>query len=427
MRIPYKTISVLLVLALAGWLGRGPAFKYWRERNRPEWETSAVIRGNAKRMITSTGKIEPVLKVNVGSFVSGPIRELHVDYNDEVKKDELLAKVDPLLYKAAVDRDQATLATRKAEVTRVEAQLALAKNNMQRGERLRLKNQKYLSDREMDALIAEFKALEAALQVAKATVEQAQAQLNNSLTNLDYCNILSPVDGVILERKIDPGQTLASQFQTPVLFVVAPDLRKKLYVFASVDESDIGLIRRASEQKLPVTFNVDAYPGEVFEGSIEQVRLAATELQSVITYPVIVAAANPDLKLLPSMTAQISFEVESLTDVLKVPNAALRFYPDSTEFVRPEDRTLLDGSQWARRRNSENEDGDQDNQPVNLSAEEKAQSQRSSNRRHVWVEKNGLLQAIEVEVGFSDSRHTALLSGEIQDGMQLVTGRKSKS
>lgn len=427
MRIPYKTLSALFLLALGGWLGSGPAKRYWRERNRPQWETSQVVRGDAKRMITSTGKIEPVLKVNVGSFVSGPIRELHVDYNDEVKKDELLAKVDPLLYKAAVDRDQATLATRQAEVTRVEAQLALAKNNMQRGERLRLKNQKYLSDREMDALVAEYKALEAALQVAKATVDQAQAQLNNSVTNLDYCDILSPVDGVILERKIDPGQTLASQFQTPVLFVVAPDLRKKLYVFASVDESDIGLIRRASEQNLPVTFNVDAYPGEVFEGSIEQVRLAATELQSVITYPVVVAAENPDLKLLPSMTAQISFEVESLTNVLKIPNAALRFYPDTIDFVRPEDRPLLDGSQWARRRNSENEEEAEQNQSINLSAQEKAESQRSSNRRHVWVEKSGMLHAIEVEVGFSDSRYTALVAGEIEDGMQLVTGKKSKS
>jgi HlyD family secretion protein len=157
------------------------------------------------------------------------------------------------------------------------------------------------------------------------------------------------------------------------------------------------------------------------------VRLAATELQSVITYPVVVAAANPDLKLLPSMTAQISFEVESLTDVLKIPNAALRFYPDTIEFVRPEDRPLLDGSQWARRRNSENEEEAEQNQSVNLSAEEKAESQRSSNRRHVWVEKSGMLHAIEVEVGFSDSRYTALVAGEIEDGMQLVTGKKSKS
>jgi len=276
MRLWVKILIVLGVFGVLGGIGYKPLMNYLKQRNMPQWETAKVIRGDAKRLITSTGKIEPVLKVSIGSFVSGPIVKINVDFNDEVKKGDLLAIVDPMLYQAAVDRDRASLTTRQAEVARVKAQLQLSKNNLSRGEKLRQKNEKYLSDREMDGLRAEYDVQEALLKVAEASVKQAEAQLNNSETNLEYCNIRSPVDGVVLERKIDPGQTLASQFQTPVLFLLAPDLRKKLNVFATVDESDIGLIRQAYEKKLPVTFTVDAYPGETFQGLIEQIRFSAT-------------------------------------------------------------------------------------------------------------------------------------------------------
>jgi len=424
MRLSLKILIVFLVLAACGWASYYPVTNYWKERNRPQWETSAVIRGDAKRVITSTGKIEPVLKVSVGAFVSGPIVELHVDFNDEVKQGFLLAKVDPMLYEASVNRDRASLLTREAEVSRAEAQLILAKNNLKRGERLRLKNEKYLSDREMDALTAECAALEASLRVAKASVEVAQAQLDNSNTNLEYCEIKSPVDGVILERKIDPGQTLASQFQTPELFIVAPDMRKKLHVYASVDETDIGLIREAYERRLPVTFTVDAYPDEVFTGLIEQIRFSATEVQNVVTYPVVVATENPELKLLPSMTAQITFEVDTEQEVLKIPNSALRFYPENIQFVREQDRKLLDGSQWNRRSTTE-DDQQTDSSLENLPASERAESYQKNMRRHVWVNNSGMLEAIEIEVGFSESRYTVLKSGALTEGMQLVTGVKS--
>jgi HlyD family secretion protein len=437
MKFWLKLLAWISAIVGVAWAGYKPLQDYWRERNRPQWETVEVVRGSAKRLITSTGKIEPVLKVAIGAFVSGPITELHVDFNDEVKEGDLLAKVDTLLYQAAVDRDQASLTTRQAEVVRVEAQLQLAKNNLERGERLRQKDERYLSDREMDALEAEFAALAAGLRVANASVDQAQAQLNNSQTNLDYCDIRSPVDGVILERKIDPGQTLASQFQTPELFVVAPDLRKKLHVFATVDESDIGLIRKAYDQKLPVTFTVDAYRGETFKGEIEQIRYGATEVQNVITYPVVVATTNPELKLLPSMTAQLSFEVDSVDDVLKVPNAALRYFPENIQWVRPEDHKLLDGSQWTEEADASDgetesaksrpngatktasKSADQDD-----SADSESENSTISNRRHVWVVEDNLLRAIEVRIGFSENRYTIVESGELTEGMALVTGLK---
>lgn len=426
MKLAIKIAGIVAVLAGAAWASRGPLTKYWKERNRPQWETAEVVRGDAKRVITSTGKIDPVLKVSVGAFVSGPIVDLHVDFNDEVQEGQLLAKVDPRLYQASVDRDNATLLTAEAEVHRVQAQLKLAKSNLERGERLRKKNQKYLSDREIDTLTAEYTALEAALKVAQASVAQANAQLQNSQTNLAYCEIKAPVDGVILERKIDPGQTLASQFQTPELFIVAPDLREKMHVLASVDESDIGLIRHAYEKQLPVTFTVDAYPDEVFHGTIEQIRFAATELQNVITYPVVVACKNPDLKLLPSMTAQISFEVDSRGGTLKVPNTALRYYPENIQYVREEDRKLLDGSHWTRRSPFEERSSNDSKEPKEstLSAEERAESKQKSARRHVWVVRNEMLEAIEVVVGFSESRFTVVESDELTEGMQLVTGIK---
>jgi HlyD family secretion protein len=331
-------------------------------------------------------------------------------------------------------------------VIRVEAQLQLSKNNLLRGEKLRQKNEKYLSDREMDGLRAEFDVQKALLKVAQASVKQAQAQLNNSKTNLEYCNIRSPVDGVVLERKIDPGQTLASQFQTPVLFLLAPDLRKKLNVFATVDESDIGLIRQAYEKKLPVTFTVDAYPGETFKGLIDEIRFSATELQSVITYPVVVKTENPDLKLLPSMTAQLSFEVDSMTDVVKVPNTALRFYPDNIQLVREQDRKLLDGSQWNRdggkssQDDSEVKDGSEardsegdktpeasenkENKKSEADAEPVESEKSKKNKRHVWVFKDNQLQAIEIEIGFAESRYTVVTSGDLESGMELIVGKK---
>ena len=227
-------------------------------------------------------------------------------------------------------------------------------------------------------------SLDASLKLAEASVKQAEANLSNSQANLDYTEIVSPVDGIVIDRKIEPGQTLAASFQTPELFVIAPDMEKKMYIFASVDEADIGLIRKADEGEKPVRFTVDAYPDDLFEGSIEQIRYSATANQNVVTYPVVVVAPNPDLKLLPWMTANLSFEVEKREDCVLIPNAALRFYPNR-EHVRAEDLKILDGS----------DERDDDNDDVQSATQQfKAASQR--NRRHVWVQDGAKLRAIEV-------------------------------
>ncbi|MFK8111929.1 MAG: efflux RND transporter periplasmic adaptor subunit [Rubripirellula sp.] len=417
MRKLLKFLLFVGVVSAVGFASYKPAMKYWRERNKVTWDTAEIVRGDVTRYVNSTGTIKPVLSVSVGSFVSGPIVELNVDFNDEVQKGQVMAKIDPRLFTANVERDMATLATREAEVERNEAQLQQSLNSYQRGQRLRETNEDFLSDREMDALVFEVKALQAQRKLAKALILQATASLENSRANLQYTEIRSPVDGVVIDRKIDPGQTLAAQFQTPELFVVAPDLREKVHVFASVDEADIGLIQKAKAESRPVNFNVDAHPDELFDGEIEQIRVSSVTTQNVVTYPVVIAASNSDLKMLPGMTASISFEVDSKKDVPKIPNEALRFYPEDISLVRKEDQGLLDGSRWS----SSSEEKDEEE----MSAAEKAKARKERNKRHVWVVDGDKLKAVEIYTGLTENRFTELLSGDLKVGDKLVTGKKS--
>ena len=420
-----KIVKLLIALAIvggAGYAGYKPAKKYWQERNRITWETTEIVTGDVTRFVNSTGTVKPVLSVSVGSFVSGPIVELNVDFNDEVTKGDILARVDPRLHRANVDRDEASLATREAEVERVEAQLQQSLNNYMRGKRLRSKNEDFMSDREMDALTYEVKSLQAQRKLAKASILQAKASLETSTANLNYCEITAPVDGVVIDRKIDPGQTLAAQFQTPELFIVAPDLREKVHVFASVDEADMGLIQKSQKESRPVTFTVDAHPDDIFKGEIEQIRVSSVATSNVVTYPVVVAAANPDLKLLPGMTAEISFEVDAKEDVAKIPRAALAFLPLETEHVREEDHKLIDGSNWK----SESEKEDKKKEETERSAEERAAARQKRNKRHVWVVDGEKLRAVEIHIGLSQGGFTEMVSGDLKVGDKLVTGKKSK-
>jgi len=395
-------------------LSYNPLQRYWQERNRPDFRTAEVTRGSLESVVNATGTIQPVVSVQVGSFVSGPIIRLHVDFNDDVKQGDLLAEIDPRIYEANAASDRAALARAQAEVKRIQARLQNATNNEQRALRLREGNRTSITESDLDNFKFDRLALEAELIVARASVEQSQANLNNALANLEYTKITSPVDGVVIDRKVDPGQTLASQFQTPELFVVAPDMRSEIHVFASVDETDIGLITQARDEQQPVHFTVDAYPGEVFEGTISQIRLSSTTTQNVVTYPVIVSATNPELKLLPGMTADVSFRIQEKNDVTKIPNSALRFFPPR-EHVREADRQLIDGD----------DDFDRDSSTLPPAAQ-RAQSVLDQRRRHVWVQDGLWLRAVEIVTGISDYRFSELESGEIGEGQQLVVGVQSK-
>jgi HlyD family secretion protein len=409
-------LVVLLALGGVGYAAYSPVTQWWQTRNVPKWRLAEVEEGTIVAVRNSTGEVKPVLQISIGSFVSGPIDELYVEFNDEVKKGQLLAKIDPRIYEANAVRDLATLLIRLADVERVKAQHQRAINNENRAMSLQAEDPAFISQAQIDQVHFDRVGLEAEIQVAEASVAQASASLDNSLLNLEYTEIVSPVDGVVIDRKIDPGQTLAAQFQTPELFIVAPDLRKKMHVHASVDEADIGLIKRAQATKLPVSFTVDAYPDELFTGEIEEIRLSSTTTQNVVTYPVIVAAPNPDLKLLPGMTASLSFEVDRRPQVTKIPNAALRYFPES-HLVREEDKPLLEGKVEEQAPADSSEV-----QEIGLSAEERAEARRSRNTRHVWVVDGLKLRAVEILTGLADSRFTELVSGDLKIGDKLVTG-----
>jgi len=430
-------IALVIFALLAGGLAAAykPALQYFEQRNAPKWRTAATERGTIVSVVNATGTVKPVLQVSVGSFVSGPIdpefvltdhagdvmrdktgQPMHIaEFNQEVKKGDMLAKVQETIYKANVDRDQASLDSREADVERLKALVWQALRDERRAVNLQKENPKFIAQADVDKVTFNRMQLEAQLKLAIAAVKQAQAQLDFSVAQLQYTKIIAPVDGIIINRKIDPGQTLAAQFQTPELFVVAPDMRNKMHVHASVDEADIGLIHDAQRKSLPVTFTVDAYPDDLFTGTIEEIRLSSTTTQNVVTYPVVVAAPNPDLKLLPGMTPSISFEVDRREDVIKVPNSALRFFPQ-TQHVRQKDKPLLEGRTDQVQQDSE--------QPAetSLSAEERATTRRKRNRRHVWVQEGTKLRAVAVETGLSDSHFTELITGELKAGEKLVIG-----
>lgn len=389
----------------------------WRGDPASLYRTMPVSRGDIQLVVTSTGTIQPVQSVQVGSFVSGPIQTVYVDFNSRVKKDDLLAQVDPRTYKANVAREEAALAHTQADLERVKVLLEQAVRDEKRALKLRDTKKTFISETEVDQYTAERKSLEAQVRLAEAAVLQSEAGLASSRTNLEFTAIKSPVDGLVIDRKVDSGQTLASQFQTPVLFVVAPNLDEKVYVFASVDEADIGLIREAELRKQPVKFTVDAYPDDTFEGAIAQVRLNPTTVQNVVTYTVVVESPNGELKLLPGMTANLSFQIEQHTNVLRVPNAALRFHPRS-EQVHPKDRDIVEGL-WEEKPDSQGKES-----PA-AASEEGGQSKRFRSRRHVWVLDGELLSAVKAVVGLSDTKYTELLSGSLREGQELVTGMKT--
>ncbi len=420
MKMLLKFAVALGLVAAIGATSYKPLMDYWEERNRVQWETAEIISGDITRYVNSTGTVQPVLSVAIGCFVSGPIVELNVDFNDEVKKGDVLARIDPQLFQANLDRDEATLSIRMAELERVDAQIEQAQSNLARGKSLQSSGNGYISHTEMDSLQFEIKSLRAQRKLAEATILQAKATLQTSRANLNYCDITAPVDGVVVNRLINPGQTVAAQFQTPELFVVAPDLRKKMHVFASVDEADIGLIQRAKSEQRPVTFTVDAHPDEVFVGEIEQIRVSSVATQNVVTYPVVIATRNDDLKLLPGMTASISFEVDSRKSVAKIPNAALRFYPDDVKQVRDSDRHLIDGSIW----NTDSKSDAQADEDANRDVSEKAEAQKKKNQRHVWLVEGKFLKAVLITTGLTENRFTEVVDGGLDVGALLVTGKK---
>jgi HlyD family secretion protein len=315
-----KAAWVLILLALA-------AASVWGVRRLTAKKTVArafrlvrIERGDLVQSVRASGVIQPIRLVLVGTQVNGPIQKLYVDYNDQVKAGDLVAQIDAIVYEARLAQDEANMGQALANVEQARAKLSQVEKELVRVHKLAEQNM--VSQTEQDAAVANRDTLAAQLRVAEAVVRQGEAALRLSRANLAYTTIRSPVDGVVIERNVNEGQTVVASMTAQTLFSVATDLRQ-VQVLATVPEADIGKV--AAGQR--VTFTVDAHD-LTFTGTVAQVRLAAVTVQNVVTYPVVILAANPDGKLLPSMTANIICEVAARTNVLKVANAALRVRAD---------------------------------------------------------------------------------------------------
>jgi HlyD family secretion protein len=286
----------------------------------PRYVTVVVDRGPIRAAVTATGTVNPVKTVQVGTYVSGPIQEIEVDFNSAVQEGQLLAKIDPRPFQVKVDAAEAELSNARAGLEKAKADAALKAISL--GRARRLSRDGIVSVSEVDAAASEDQQAKAQVDLAGAQVESAAAKLAEARVNLAYTDIVSPVDGVVVSRNVDVGQTVAASFQTPTLFLVAQDLRE-MQVNASVSESDIGGV----ETGQTATFTVDAYPGAPFQGTVTQVRNAPVTVQNVVTYEVIIGVDNADLRLKPGMTANVTVATATRADAVRVPTAALRFRP----------------------------------------------------------------------------------------------------
>lgn len=303
----------MAVLGLAG-------FFFFKQEPKPQYKTLKVERGAIVSTVSATGTLTAVVTVQVGTQVSGTISKLYVDFNSPVKKGQPIAQIDPALFQSAVEQSRGNLLNAQANLAKAKVTLADAKRTL--GRNRQLLQEGIVSQSDLDASQTAYDAAVAGISAAEAGVVQSRGALRQSETNLRYSTIRSPVDGIVVSRNVDVGQTVAASFQTPTLFTIAQDLTK-MEIDTSVDESDISRLRTGQT----ATFTVDAYPDQQFTGKVTQIRNAPVVTQNVVTYVVVIGVENKEMKLKPGMTANVSVKTQSKEDVLKVPNAALRFKP----------------------------------------------------------------------------------------------------
>lgn len=370
-----SVIGILIIAAIAA------IFLFKSESNKEKgFKTEKAVRGGIVSTVTATGTVNAVTTVLVGTQVSGTIKNIYVDFNSSVKKGQVIAQIDPATFEAQVEQAKANLLSARASLEKAEAAFLDAKRTMDRNKELFSRNLSAKS--ELDTSETNYESAKAQVSVAKAQIAQAEASLRLSETNLRYAKIVSPVDGTVVSRNIDVGQTVAASFQTPTLFNIAQDLTK-MQIDTNVAEADIGKI----EVGQSVEFTVDAYPEITFKGSVSEIRNAPIVVQNVVTYDVVVKVDNPELKLKPGMTANVSIIVSSKKDVLRIPNAALRFRPSE---MRKKDAMKEKGSA-------------------------------------VWIVEGGKPKRVKVSTGISDGSFTELVQGDIKDGQELIVESLEKA
>ncbi|HXB22330.1 MAG TPA: efflux RND transporter periplasmic adaptor subunit [Candidatus Solibacter sp.] len=429
-------IALLIVAVTIGAI----AARMLTGRDSTQYFTEKVGRGDIRDVVEATGTINAVITVQVGSQVSGTIDKLYADFNSKVKKNQVIARIDPSLFEGALLQAKADLENARANASAAKANLEKSKaaEAQARADYERTKplaSQGVMSAQALDVSKANEDAAKSAISAAEAGVLQANAQVTQkdaavtvAQTNLDHTVIRAPIDGVVVSRSIDIGQTVAASLQAPTLFTIAQDLTK-MQVYTKTDESDVGQIKSGQ----PVTFKVDAFPNDEFHGRVAQIRMNATTVQNVVTYDTIIEFDNPELKLFPGMTAYVTIPVASAHDVLKVPNAALRYKPD----LKPEElRQLYADAGIAPPSMRGQGDGEQQKTPrptATAPSDNGAQAQQQRREARgatdiavIWkMLPTRKLEPVQVRTGITDHATTALvqvLKGQINEGDPLITG-----
>lgn len=397
----WKRWTLLLIILVAG------AAMALKKNGGPEneqavqYKTVQAERGTLTVTVDATGNLEPTNEVEVGSEQSGRLETVTVDINDRVTKGQVLATIDTTKLDAEIEQAEATLAASKAEVMSAQATVKETKSTLKRYKDLaKISSSKAISQNDIDTAQAEYDRAVAAVKQAEASVKQAEATLESNKTDRAKTIITSPIDGVVLTRSVDPGQTVAASLETPELFTIAEDLAK-MYLDVDVDEAEIGKVSEGQS----ATFTVDAYPTKRFPAHVLRVSYGATNTDDVITYETRLDVDNSSLTLRPGMTATATIVVQEVTDGLLVPNGALRFTPPD-----PSEKEESNGSIISKI---------MPHPPQR--AEKKKTETITAGKQNVWVVKDGQLESIEVTTGATDGKMTEITEGAIEPGMELVT------
>jgi HlyD family secretion protein len=353
-----------------------------RQRDAAKYQTAIVTRGSITQAVTATGTLNPVVNVQVGSQVSGNIQKLFVDFNSEVKASQVVAQIDPALFQATVTQTEGDLAN-------VQAALELAKVNATRTQDLFAR--KTSSQADLDQAIAN-------LHQAEANVKIKQGALDKAKADLEHCTIVSPIDGIVISRNVDIGQTVAASLQAPVIFTIANDLTK-MQIDSNVAEADVGVVEVGQD----VDFTVDAFPTRTFHGKVVQVRNAPITVQNVVTYDTVIGVSNPDLKLKPGMTANVSISVAHKDNVLQIKNPALRY--------RPAEATLAEAGSRS---------------PAPAGARGGGGRERARSERTVYVLSGGQAKPVQMKTGISDGVVTEVIDG-LKEGDRVVTAEMTST
>src|SRR5687767_3869869 len=508
--------ALILAAAIAVLVAAGAVYAWWNSRNgAPEYRLAKVERGGITAAVATTGTVNPVTQVQVGSQVSGQVKELFVDFNSEVKKGQVIARIDSESFNLRVNQAladleaaRATVLSQRANVAALQAEVSRAKVNSGEAERELQRNKglfekNFVSAAALDKAQAGFEAAreqhkaaqaqlaagQAQVTNVEALVRQREAQLSQSKVDLDRTTIRAPVDGIVVKKSVEPGQTVAASLQAPELFVIAQDLRS-MQVDTSIDEAEVGRVREGQE----ATFTVDSFPGRMFRGQVSQVRRAATVVQNVVTYTAVIGTSNPNLELFPGMTANVRIVTDTRPEALKVPNSALRFRPAGAPAepraagaaaepgaapdeskkkgagggqkgegqlerltkelkLTPEQaakvEAILNESRDRIRAVPAEDKGERRKQAERLRAESRSRiaelltpeqrkryeemnpargtgGRASVTRGRVWVpDANGKPKAVDVRIGLSDGTYSELVGGDLQEGAQVIVGTQT--